>query len=449
MGDSIFDGIEDLTEVKYDSEDPYKNLNIQPHAKMESNSEIKPFALWPDHSGEDSKPLKSNPSATPVAADFRGFSQESNTSSTSHAKPKSVYGQQKIPCQICLKLISRRNMNSHVRKVHSHEEMEPNLEINPSASWPDHSGGNSKPLKSNPSATPVAPVTADFRGFSQESNTSSTSHAKPKSVDGQEKIPCQICLKLISRRTMSRHVRTVHSPKKPCQFCQKLVSRPSMSRHVRLVHSDEEMESNSETTVLESFLRLWEINPSALSLDHSGGDSKPLKSNPAVTVDFRGCTPHPIVSMYQGHPYRPYPPELSDLAGNPMPRLPKELMKQQKEKPYKCGNCDKAYSYAGQLGTHVKKTHEAPLKKAQNPYKDQQAICSMISRVLQRSPNEEFVSEAMQLFQNSGILKQQDIDRSMFEFMQGNRSESDLKLDMANLVYEGFAEHVFNLPPDL
>ena len=331
MGDSIFDGIEDLTEVKYDSEDPYKNLNIQPHAKMESNSEIKPFALWPDHSGEDSKPLKSNPSATPVAADFRGFSQESNTSSTSHAKPKSVYGQQKIPCQICLKLISRRCMN----------------------------------------------------------------------------------------------------------------------RHVRNVHSDEEMESNSETTVLESFLRLWEINPSALSLDHSGGDSKPLKSNPAVTVDFRGCTPHPIVSMYQGHPYRPYPPELSDLAGNPMPRLPKELMKQQKEKPYKCGNCDKAYSYAGQLGTHVKKTHEAPLKKAQNPYKDQQAICSMISRVLQRSPNEEFVSEAMQLFQNSGILKQQDIDRSMFEFMQGNRSESDLKLDMANLVYEGFAEHVFNLPPDL
>ena len=188
-----------------------------------------------------------------------------------------------------------------------------------------------------------------------------------------------------------------------------------MSTHVKNVHSDEEMESNSETTVLESFLRLWEINPSALSLDHSGGDSKPLKSNPAVTVDFRGCTPHPIVSMYQGHPYRPYPPELSDLAGNPMPRLPKELMKQQKEKPYKCGNCDKAYSYAGQLGTHVKKTHEAPLKKAQNPYKDQQAICSMISRVLQRSPNEEFVSEAMQLFQNSGILKQQDIDRSMFE----------------------------------
>ena len=51
--------------------------------------------------------------------------------------------------------------------------------------------------------------------------------------------------------------------------------------------------------------------------------------------------------------------------------------------------------------------------------------------------------------QRSGILKQQDIDRSMFEFMQGNRSESDLKLDMANLVYEGFAEHVFNLPPDL
>ena len=416
MGDSEFDGIEDLTEVKYDSEDPYKTMNVQPHAKMESNSEIKPFALWPDHSDGDSKPLKSSPSATPVALDFREFSQESNTSSTSHAKPKPVYGQQKIPCQICLKLISRRCMNRHVRNVHSHEEMESNSEINPSAPWPDHSGGDSKPLKSNPSVTTVGPVNLDFRGFSQESNASLTSHAEPK---------------------------------KPCQFCQKLISRHNMNRHVRTVHSHEEMESNSETTVLESFLRLWEINPSALSLDHSGGDSKPLKSNPAVTVDFRGCTPHPIVSMYQGHPYRPYPPELSDLAGNPMPRLPKELMKQQKEKPYKCGNCDKAYSYAGQLGTHVKKTHEAPLKKAQNPYKDQQAICSMISRVLQRSPNEEFVSEAMQLFQNSGILKQQDIDRSMFEFMQGNRSESDLKLDMANLVYEGFAEHVFNLPPDL
>ena len=30
MGDSKFDGIEDLTEVKYDSEDPYKTMNVHP-----------------------------------------------------------------------------------------------------------------------------------------------------------------------------------------------------------------------------------------------------------------------------------------------------------------------------------------------------------------------------------------------------------------------------------
>ena len=221
------------------------------------------------------------------------------------------------------------------------------------------------------------------------------------------------------------------------------------------------MESNSEI----------KPEPKILWPDHSGGDSKPLNTNPLVTpvapatpvipvtVNFSGFTPDPIVSMYQGHPY---PPELSALAQNPMPilLLPIEPMKQQvqasgsmlvesKEKPYKCAICDKAYSYPGHLKTHVKKIHEAPLKKAQDPHKHPKAILNVISKVLHRSPHEDFVLEALQRFQEAGIVKEEDIDQSMNEFAQGQKSEDLLKLDLANHVYLGMAEHVFNLPPDL
>ena len=118
------------------------------------------------------------------------------------------------------------------------------------------------------------------------------------------------------------------------------------------------------------------------------------------------------------------------------------------EKPFKCAICDKAYWHAGVLANHVKKSHQEPSKKAQDPFKHQKTICSLVSRIVHRSPNEEFVSEALHLFRTAGILDEERLAESYTKVSEKRYSEEQFKIDICNQIFEGFAAHIFKLPPD-
>ena len=96
----------------------------------------------------------------------------------------------------------------------------------------------------------------------------------------------------------------------------------------------------------------------------------------------------------------------------------------------------------------MKKSHQEPSKKSQDPFKHAKTISSLVSKLLHRSPNEEFVSEALHHFQSSGILDEENIVESMSNFAECRISEEQFKLDICNQVYEGFAGRVFKMPPD-